>query len=378
LVLVSHDRDLLNEVPEAILHLEAGRLILYRGGYDSFVRQRAEKLVLQQAARERQNAERQRIQAFVDRFRYKASKARQAQSRLKMLERMAPIAEVPMEEGVRLSFPEPEPLPPPLLTLDNAAVGYAPGNPVLRRLNLQIEPDDRIALLGANGNGKSTFAKLLAGRLEVESGRSNRAPKLRVGYFAQHQIDELRPEETAYQHLAARLPRAPEAQVRAQLGRFGFSQDRADVPVGSLSGGEKARLTLALITREAPNLLILDEPTNHLDIDAREALIGAINAYEGAVVLISHDRHLLELTADELWLVAGGAVRRYEGDLESYRRDLVSVGQPTGAGRASDSGPSDSRRDARRAAAEDRARLAPLRKAAQEAEALAARDRRRA
>jgi ATP-binding cassette subfamily F protein 3 len=371
LILVSHDRDLLNQVPQAILHLDAGRLARYRAGYDTYVRQRAEAQAQAAAARARQVAERQRIQAFVDRFRAKATKARQAQSRLKMLERMEPIAVVEAEEVVRLDFPEPEELAPPLLTLNRAAVGYG-DTPVLRGLDLQVEPDDRIALLGANGNGKSTLAKLLAGRLQPMAGEYARHPKLRVGYFAQHQLDELVPDDSAYRHMAARMPRALEPQVRAQLGRFGFSQERADVAVRNLSGGEKARLTLALITYDAPHVLVLDEPTNHLDIETREALIGAINAYPGVVVLISHDRHLLDLTADELWLVVGGTVRRYDGDLDSYRAELGQGGASTA--RAGGNGATgDVRKDARRQAADARLRLAPLRKTAREAEALVAR-----
>jgi ATP-binding cassette subfamily F protein 3 len=365
LLLVSHDRELLNRVPERIVHLDQRKLTTYAGGYDAFERIRREKLTLQAKERVRIEARRKHMQAFVDRFRYKASKARQAQSRLKAIAKLKPIPAVIEAPDVVLRFPKAEVPPPPLITFENAAAGYG-DHVVLDRLDLRLDPDDRIALLGANGNGKSTFAKLLAGQLPPLSGEVVRAPKLRVGYFAQHQIEALRPEESALQHLARRLPAEREERLRTRLGGFGLTQDKADLPAAVLSGGEKARLTFALISAEAPQFLVLDEPTNHLDIDSRDALIEAINGFAGAVLLISHDPHLIELTADRLWLVEGGRVRPFDGDLEDYRRTLLN--------RRSDSSPAgtatagNSRRAERQRQAEVRARLAPLRQAARTAE----------
>jgi ATP-binding cassette subfamily F protein 3 len=365
LLLVSHDRDLLNRVPERIVHLDQQRLTTYSGGYDAFERARRERLTLQAKERTNLEARRRHMQAFVDRFRYKASKARQAQSRLKALAKLGPIPAVIEAPHVVLRFPQPEVPPPPLITLERAVAGYG-DHVVLDRLDLRLDPDDRIALLGANGNGKSTFAKLLAGELAPLAGEVIRAPKLRVGYFAQHQIEALRPEESALQHLARRLPAEREERLRTRLGGFGLTQDKADLPAGSLSGGEKARLTFALISAAAPQLLVLDEPTNHLDIDSREALVEAINGFAGAVLLISHDPHLIELTADRLWLVAGGRIRPFDGDLDDYRRSLLDRASPgPSSGAASDG---NSRRAERQRQAEMRARLAPLRQAAHAAE----------
>jgi len=307
------------------------------------------------------------MQAFVDRFRYKASKARQAQSRLKALARLEPIV-LPAEEAPpRIAFPEPLQLNPPLIALEGVAVGYVRGKPVLSRLDLRLDPDDRIALLGANGNGKTTLARLLAGRLAPMAGRVTRSPKLVSGFFAQHQIEEMRPDESAFDHLSGLMPAQTPEVIRTRLGRFGFGQEKAFVAVSDLSGGERARLNLALVTHHAPALLILDEPTNHLDIEAREALVQAINDFAGAVVLVSHDWHLLELAADRLWLVAGGTARPFEGDLEDYERRLLDGG---GSGDGSRSGEpqSGSRRAARRLAAERRRELEPLRQAARRAE----------
>jgi ATP-binding cassette subfamily F protein 3 len=320
---------------------------------------------LQAKERARIEARRKHMQAFVDRFRYKASKARQAQSRLKAIARLEPIPEVTLAPQVVLRFPKPEVPPPPLITLERAAAGYG-DHVVLDRLDLRLDPDDRIALLGANGNGKSTFAKLLAGQIAPLSGEVIRAPKLRVGYFAQHQIEALRPEDSALRHLARRLPAEREERLRTRLGGFGLTQDKADLPAGSLSGGEKARLTFALISAEAPQLLVLDEPTNHLDIDSRDALTQALNDFPGAVLLISHDPHLIELTADRLWLVANGRVQPFEGDLDDYRRTLLNRGAPSPSSVAAPAG--DSRRAQRQRQAELRARLAPLRQAAKAAE----------
>ena len=327
LLLVSHDRDLLNRVPERIVHLDALKLTAYSGGYDDFERIRREKQVLLEKEQVKVEAKRKHMQAFVDRFRYKASKARQAQSRLKALAKLDPVALIQDEASVRLSFPETEVPPPPLLTFDRVQAGYG-DKVVLDRLDLRIDPDDRIALLGANGNGKSTFAKLIANKLKPMKGEMVRPPKLDVGYFAQHQIEDLTPAETSIDHLARLLPAERPERLRAHLGRFGLGQDRAELPVGKLSGGEKARLTFSLLSAGRPQVLVLDEPTNHLDIDSREALVQAINDFAGAVILVSHDRHLIELTADRLWLVADGEVKPYDGDLDDYRRLLLGGSPP--------------------------------------------------
>jgi ATP-binding cassette subfamily F protein 3 len=370
LVIVSHDRQILNAVTTHILHIEDRRLVLYSGTYDIFVRTRRERMEHREALAAKQTAQREHLQQFIDRFRAQATKARQAQSRIKALARMEPIASFVEDASIIFKFPEPEKLSPPILTFDHADVGYAPGQPVLRGLDLRIDPDDRIALLGANGNGKSTLAKLIVGRLAPLAGRQTRHSKLRCGFFAQHQIEDLEPEQTPLQHVAALMPKSGESQVRARLGRFGFGQDKALVKVRDLSGGEKARLNFALITHEAPPLLVLDEPTNHLDIEAREALVQAINDYTGAVVVISHDWHLLELVADRLWLVADGMARPFEGDLEDYRRYLL---ESRGAARREDKRRDDKassadRKQDRRDAAERRKGLAPLRRKARDAE----------
>lgn len=369
LLLVSHDRDLLNRVPEKIVHIDAGKLVVYTGNYDRFVRTRGERMAHQASLRAKQLAERRHIQSFIDRFRAKATKARQAQSRIKALERMEPIAAVTEDRGVTFAFPRPTPLPPPLITMDGASAGYAPGKPVLRGLDLRIDMEDRIALLGANGNGKSTFIRLLAKRLAPLDGRITMSKKLRVGYFAQDQAEELDLAATPLQLMARALPDATETQLRAHLGRFGFGEHHVKLAVGALSGGEKARLLFALITRDAPHVLLFDEPTNHLDIEAREALIAAINGFEGAVILVSHDPHLIELTADRLWLVANGKVESYDGDIEDYRRlqwDERRADRTKARNANGDNRPS--KKDIRRANAEARAAVADLRQAAKRAE----------
>ena len=368
-LVVSHDRGLLDRAVQAIAHLDRGKLALTPGGFAEFVRIRTERAAQEARAAERVGAERARIQRFVDRFRAKATKARQAQSRLKALARLPEIAAVAEDAPTRFDFPEPARIAPPLLALDRVAAGYD-GRPVLRGVSLRLDMDDRIALLGANGNGKSTLAKLLAGRLPPLAGEVRPAPKLRVGYFAQDQEDALRADETPLAHMARALPRATPPKLRAQLARFGLDADRAETPVADLSGGERARLLLALATREAPQLLILDEPTNHLDIDAREALVKALAEYAGAVVLITHDPHLVELVADRLWLVADGTVRPFDGDLDDYRALLAEQARAGGNGAAA--GPAPSRRDERRERVEARAALAPLRQRARHAEALIA------
>jgi ATP-binding cassette subfamily F protein 3 len=361
-LIVSHDRGLLDRSVEAIVHLDRQKLSLTPGGYTEFVRIRTEQAMQQSRAAERIAAQRAHMQSFVDRFRAKATKARQAQARLKALEKLPPLETVIEDAPTRFAFPEPAPLAPPILALDRVSVGYD-GTPVLRGLNLTVDMDDRIALLGSNGNGKSTLAKLIAGRLAPITGDMRRSGKLRVGYFAQHQTEELVAGESPVDHIARALPRALPPQLRAQLARFGLDADRADTPVANLSGGEKARLLLALATRDAPQMLILDEPTNHLDIDAREALVRALAEYQGAVLLITHDPHLVELVADRLWLVADGTVKPYDGDLDDYRALTAERARPPRTEAAI------TRTDDRRARAEARQAVAPLRRQAKEAEA---------
>jgi ATP-binding cassette subfamily F protein 3 len=371
-LIVSHDRDLLNSVPGAILHLERGKLTLYSGGYDDFEESRREKQRLELKLKKKQDEDRRRIQAFIDRFKAKATKAKQAQSRVKALAKMQPIAAQMEDRVVPFFLPNPEKmLASPLLRMENACAGYEPGKPILSGLNLRLDQDDRIALLGQNGNGKSTFAKLLAGRLAPLAGHVYGANRVTVGYFAQHQLDDLNPQSTPYDYMVKLMPEATEAQKRTKLGTFGFSADKADTKCSHLSGGEKARLLLALTAFHAPHLLILDEPTNHLDIDSREALIHALAEYEGAVILISHDRHLVEATADRLWIVKSGTVSVYDGDMESYRAELLSErGAGTrGAAQGSEAGDGRSDRSAqRRASAQKRQQLAPLKKSMQDAE----------
>jgi ATP-binding cassette subfamily F protein 3 len=324
-IVISHDRDLLDSSVDQILHLERGKLTLYKGTYSSFEEQRAARELLDAKAIKRQEAERARLQAFIDRFKAKASKARQAQSRVKMLERLKPINALVTEDVREISFPTPEKLlSPPIIAVDNASVGYDPATPVLGRVTLRIDNDDRIALLGANGNGKSTLVKLLAGRLAPFSGKVTRADKLSIAYFAQHQLDELNEDASAYDHVRKLMGDAPEAKVRARAGAIGFSGKAADTKVGKLSGGEKARLLLGLATFFGPNMIILDEPTNHLDIDSRAALAEAINEFPGAIIMVSHDRYLIEACADQLWIVADRTVTNYDGDLDEYRRLVLS------------------------------------------------------
>ncbi len=322
-LIISHDRGLLNRAVNSILHLDNRKLTLWNGHYDQFARQSAERRALLTAEAKKQDARRAHLQSFVDRFKAKASKAVQAQSRVKMLEKMTPILAPEDAKKVVFTFPEPEELAPPIINLDAAAVGYG-GPLVLRKLNLRIDQDDRIALLGRNGEGKSTLSKLLAGKLEPAEGKYHRSNKLRIGYFAQHQVDELHIDETPLQHIQRLRPDEQQAKLRARLAGFGLMADQAETLVGRLSGGQKARLSLLLATIDAPHLLILDEPTNHLDIESREALVTALTEYSGAVILVSHDMHLLSLVADRLWLVKGGAVTPYTEDLEAYRRQLLA------------------------------------------------------
>ncbi|WP_336232397.1 ABC-F family ATP-binding cassette domain-containing protein [Thalassospira sp. CH_XMU1458] len=323
IILISHDRDLLNRVVKSIAHLHDGTVTLYGGNYDKFAKTRREQMELASKHYEKQIAQQKHLQSFIDRFRAKASKAKQAQSRVKMLEKMGPAIPVVEDRGISFDFPSPKELPPPLINIHDGDVGYEEGKPILRNISLRIDMDDRIALLGANGNGKSTLAKLLADRLQLMSGEKHASNKLRIGYFAQHQTDELRGDETPYQHMASLMPDVIEHKVRAQLGRFAFEGAKGDTKVKDLSGGEKARLLFALMTLDAPHMLILDEPTNHLDIDSRDALNHALNAYEGAVIIISHDPYLIEACADRLVLVADGTVTSFDGDVAEYRQYLL-------------------------------------------------------
>lgn len=321
-LIISHDRDLLNRSVKGVLHCYDGQMTYYSGGYDAFDAARRAKLEQQVALKRKQDLQRAHIQSFVDRFRAKATKARQAQSRLKMLERMQPIAAISENAVAEFSFKTPEDLPPPLITVSDGVVGYD-GPPVLSKLNFRIDQEDRIALLGANGEGKSTLSKLIAGKLPMMEGTGTRSKKLRIGYFAQHQLDELRPEESALQHLTALRPDETPAKLRARLGAAGFGADLVDLEAKRLSGGQKARLLMLLATLDVPHLLILDEPTNHLDIESRDALMHALNDYGGAIILVSHDPHLVEAVADKLWLVGGGEVKNFDGDMADYRKLLL-------------------------------------------------------
>ncbi|SCX26968.1 putative ABC transporter ATP-binding protein YheS [Agrobacterium sp. DSM 25558] len=371
-IIISHDRDLLNNAVNAIVHLDQKKLTFYRGGYDQFERQKAEADELQTKAKVKNDAARKHLQSFIDRFKAKASKAKQAQSRVKALERMGTVSSVIEDHVQPITFPEPEKQPAsPIVAINGGAVGYEPGNPILKGLNLRIDNDDRIALLGSNGNGKSTFAKFISGRLAPESGDLRLAPSLKIGFFAQHQLDDLVPEDNPVEHVRKLMPQAPEAKVRARVAQMGLATEKMATPAKDLSGGEKARLLMGLAAFHAPNLLILDEPTNHLDIDSRRALIEALNDYNGAVILISHDRHLIEATVDRLWLVNNGTVTTFEGDMDEYRDLIVSSGKKKdekievvvdGASKA----------DQRKANAEKRASLAPLRKKINEVESLTA------
>ena len=371
-LIVSHDRDLLNRAVGSILHLDKGKLTLYTGGYDDFEETRREKQRLELKLMKKQDEQRRHLQAFIDRFKAKASKAAQAQSRVKALAKLQPIAAQVDDRVVPFHFPDPQKMiASPLLRLEGASAGYTAEQPVLGGLDLRIDNDDRIALLGQNGNGKSTLAKLIAGKLKPLSGHVFGAQKVDVGYFAQHQLDDLNPDATPFDYMLKLMPEATEAQRRTRLGTFGFGADKADTACRKLSGGEKARLLLALTAFHAPHVLILDEPTNHLDVDSREALIHALMNYNGAVILISHDRHLIEATADRLWLVRGGTVKPYDGDMESYRALLLEERGARTSERKDDRGDSDAkatRTDQRRQAAERRAELAPLKKAMLSAE----------
>ena len=373
LIVVSHERDLLNNVASHILHVAGGKTTLYAGNYEQFERQRRERQAQTEAAREKQETRRKKLQAYVDRWRYKAHTARQAQSRLKALQRMAPVAEAVDDASLVFDFPSPKEMKPPLLMLEDVSVGYVPGTPVLSGIDLRIDPDDRIALVGRNGNGKTTLARALAGQLGPMAGQLKASGKLSVGYFAQHQIEDLMPEDTPLQHMERLLPDVKPGVVRNHLARFGFSGDKVRVAVRELSGGERARLSLALVTRESPHILILDEPTNHLDVDAREALVQALAGFGGAVIVVSHDRHLLGLIADRLLLVDAGTVLEFDGNIDDYRDSVLGVGKSgKGKGKCEEAGApvqKISRKDKRRAAADARERTKSLRKTVTQAEA---------
>ena len=362
LLVISHERDLLNNVVDTILHLQGGKLALYPGGYDDFERQRAERAAQLAAAAAAQDAQRARLQDYVARNSARASTAKQAQSRAKMLAKMQPITALIDDPTLSFDFPSPTELKPPLVTLDLAAVGYTAEEPVLRRLNLRIDPDERLALLGRNGNGKTTLARLLAGQLPPMDGAMNASTKMQIGYFTQYQVEELAGDDTPLEHMTRAMEGRPPKDVRAQLGRFGFPGAKATTKVGQLSGGERARLALALVTRNAPHLLILDEPTNHLDVDAREALVQSLNAYGGAVILISHDRHMVELTADRLVLVDDGTAADYPGSMEDYIDFVLGRNQPRGEAKAKPA------KADKKSAARDREALRLLKKQVTEAE----------
>jgi ATP-binding cassette subfamily F protein 3 len=363
MVVISHERDLLNNVVDHILHLDNGQVTLYAGGYDAFERQRAERAAQLAAAKAAQDAQRAKLQDYVARNSARASTAKQAQSRAKALARMQPIAAMAEDPTLSFDFPSPDELKPPLVTLDLASVGYTEGNPILQRLNLRIDPDDRIALLGRNGNGKTTLARLLAAQLTPMEGQMSASGKMRVGYFTQYQVEELDGDDTPLEHMTQQMKGATPGAVRAQLGRFGFSGAKATTKVGKLSGGERARLALALITRDAPHMLILDEPTNHLDVDAREALVQALNEYDGTVVLVSHDRHMLELTADRLVLVDNGTATEFSGTIEDYTDFIL------GKGPAKEKISKADRKEDKKAAAASREALAKLKREVSDAEA---------
>ena len=360
-LVISHDRDLLNGSMQRIAHLKDGKINIFEGGYDDFEKALAERQRLQVKMADKQDAERRHLQAFVDRFKAKASKAKQAQSRVKRLEKMQPVATMVADPVAPFLFPAPKKaMAPPIVRIEEVDAGYAPGKPVLRNVNLRIDPDDRIGILGRNGAGKSTLAKLLCDKLIPLSGHMRHHKKLEIAYFAQHQIDGLHADTSAYQHVIDLMPDATEAQRRGRLARFGLPRDRQETPAGSLSGGEKARLMFNLITFHGPHLLILDEPTNHLDMDSRSALIMALNDYEGAVILISHDRHLIESSVDRLWLVADGSVTPYDEDIETYRQSFS--GRPARAAKREKKDlPQDDKSVKRRNLAARRDELKPLR-----------------
>lgn len=367
-LIVSHDRSLLNNAVTHIMALEGGKLSVHTGGFDSYERKRAEARAQAASFKARQESRRRHMQAFVDRFRAKASKAKQAQSRIKMLERLEEVAEPISERTVPFHFPNPKPMAPPIIRVVDADLGYEEGKPVIRKANLRLDHDDRIAILGPNGEGKSTLVKAMSGRLPPLTGNIFKHKKLQIAYFAQHQLDELKPKNSAYDHVRELIPDATEAETRSATARLGFGPEKADTKVEKLSGGEKARLLLGLITFHGAHLLILDEPTNHLDMGAREALIEALNDFQGAVLLITHDAHLASAVADRLWLVNKGQAAPYDGDLSDYR-ELVLAANKTAPKEGGGKPAANEKEIARKNAADARLALQPLKKSADEAEA---------
>lgn len=368
-IIISHDRDLLNHAATSIIHLSHQKLNLYQGNYDQFARQKAEQDILQEKSRAKNEAARKHLESFVNRFKAKASKAKQAQSRIKALEKMGTVNNVIQEHVSQFRFPSPQKqVSSPIIRLDQASCGYQPGQPVLRDLNLRIDHDDRIALLGMNGNGKSTFAKLLSQRLKIEAGDMIKVSKLNVGFFAQHQLDDLHAGETPYDHIKPLMPDAPEAKIRARVAQMGLSSDKMDTKVDQLSGGEKARLLMGIATFHGPHLLILDEPTNHLDIESRASLIMALNAFDGAIILISHDRYLIEACAERLWLVNDGTVRAFDGTMDDYRALLLGGAKKHSEKGAQNTLPQQSKAEQRKQAADLRNRLKPLKRKIDEIE----------
>jgi len=365
ILVISHDRDMLDAVADHILHLDQAKLTLWKGNYSSFERQRREQQAIQLKHKKKQDDQRKHLQSFVDRFRAKATKAAQAQSRLKMLAKMEPISAIVDGQVLPFILPSPaKPLSPPIIALDDASTGYG-DTQILKRLNLSIADDDRIGLLGSNGNGKSTFAKLVGGRLDVMGGSLKKSSKMEVGFFAQHQVDDLDKKATPYQCVAELMRDQPEAKIRGRCAQLGFPNVKADTKVGLLSGGEKARLLMGIASFHGPHLLILDEPTNHLDIDSRAALIEAINDYQGAIILVSHDRHLLDSCADRLWLVEGGTVKPYDGDMDDYKRyvlDRTGGGTPSRKSRGEDKARAEEKAAFEKPAALSPRQAAPLKK----------------
>jgi len=364
--IISHDRDFLNRAVTHIAHLRMRKLFPYSGGYDSFQKQMREQQRLSMALRDKQEDERRRLEAFVTRFKAKASKAKQAQSRVKRLEKLKPIATIIDDPIPPIDLPSPErALSPPIVRFNNSTLGYEPGKPVLKRLEQRIDNDDRIGLLGKNGQGKSTFAKAIMGLLKPQEGYIRRHKKMVIGYFAQHEIDALNPAQSAYDHVVELMPDATEAQRRARLARFGLGAAKAETKAGKLSGGEKARLLFSLVSFHAPHLLVLDEPANHLDMDSRSELINALNGYDGAILVISHDRNLLESVVDRLWIVDGGTVSTFEGSLEDYRQLQIEKSRPA---KKSAPPPENDKSAQRKHAAAQRERLAPLKKICEDLE----------
>ncbi len=376
-LLISHDRGLLDRCVDSIAHLDQQKISLTPGGYDEFVRIRTERANQQRAQNEKVADQKAHLQQFVDRFRASAAKAKQAQSRIKAIAKLPQIESVIEDSVSKFNFPEPVELSPPILAMESVSCGYD-DRAILKNIGLRIDMGDRVALLGANGNGKSTLAKLLAGRMDIMGGKQFRNNRLKVGYFAQHQEDELVEHETPIDHMQRALPNATLQQVRSQLARFGLDADRASNRISGCSGGEKARLLLALATRDAPQLLILDEPTNHLDIDAKDAMVRALDAFTGAVLLITHDPNLVEMVADQLWLVADGAVKPYDGDMDEYRVFLAErariTGRPAGRGDATGmKGEHGNKWDKKKKGGEAKSALAPLKKQAKACEEKLAR-----